>query len=336
MASNLTESIPLIGRALATFLRGGPEIGSTTLTRLYVLHIGVLPAVMIAVLGLHITMIRLHGVTEFEFEKGQASLTAARSALGFVPWLLVLVCMAGIIGTVSAALLGRPTFELIGYAFTPGASRLIWAIIAIALAAAGYALWRRHLAGLMLFLTACLLAMGRIARDLMLGETAAPGLWIGLGGALAALLVLAVISHHRFSHSAKPDEPTHYNFFPDHVLTELLIGTGLLVLLTLLTLVFPVGLGEKADVNLTPEHIKPEWYFYFQFRLLKLSPGLAGLTALQVSVILTGFVLATLFLWPWIDRVLERIAPGKDISVYIGVAGFLWFLAFTVWEAMAE
>jgi hypothetical protein len=53
-----------------------------------------------------------------------------------------------------------------------------------------------------------------------------------------------------------------------------------------------------------------------------------------VSVLLTGLMLAILFLWPWIDRFLEKLAPGRNLPIYIGIAGFLTFLAFTVWEAM--
>ena len=88
-------------------------------------------------------------------------------------------------------------------------------------------------------------------------------------------------------------------------------------------------MGEKANPQETPDSIKPEWYFYFQFRLLKL-------TSLGVGVALTGLILATLFVWPWIDRFLEKIAPKRDLSVYIGIVGFLVFLTFTVWEAMAH
>jgi len=122
------------------------------------------------------------------------------------------------------------------------------------------------------------------------------------------------------------------------MLMELMIGTALLVLITLLTLLFPADLAEKANPQVTPEHIKPEWYFYFQFRLLKISPGLPdlGLTSLDVSVLLTGLILALLFLWPWIDVLLTRLAPKRNLPLIVGIAGFLWFLTFTVWEAMAH
>ena len=79
-----------------------------------------------------------------------------------------------------------------------------------------------------------------------------------------------------------------------------MIGTAILVGLTLLTLVFPPEMAEKANPLVTPEHIKPEWYFYFQFRLLKL-------TSLQASVVLTGVMMAALFLWPWMDSGTVRL-----------------------------
>ena len=56
--------------------------------------------------------------------------------------------------------------------------------------------------------------------------------------------------------------------------------------LTLLSLAFPADLGAKANPALTPEHIKPEWYFFFQFRLLKL-------TSLSASVVVASWAVAT-------------------------------------------
>jgi quinol-cytochrome oxidoreductase complex cytochrome b subunit len=42
VATNLTEAVPLVGPTSHT-LRGGPVIGDNTLTRFFILHIGVLP-----------------------------------------------------------------------------------------------------------------------------------------------------------------------------------------------------------------------------------------------------------------------------------------------------
>lgn len=331
VAANLTESVPLIGPPMATLLRGGPEVGSQTMTRLFLLHVGILPALMIGVLGLHLTFVRLHGVTEYEFDRtGDGSI---RGPGRMVPMVFAGLAALGAVVMFWAAVSGA-TFDFVGYRLLPGSSRLVFLILAGGLGAGAFGLVRRSLAGYLVFVTALVLVLAKIARDLMLHETASPGLWkLGLivfGG----LMVLALLTHRQFKDGGKPDEAKHFNFFPDHALSELMIGTGLLFLLTLLALWFPAEMGEKANPQLTPEHIKPEWFFYFQFRLLKVSPGMMGLTSLEVSVILTGVIMAILFLWPWIDRFLERIAPGKNLPVYVGIVGFLWFLMFTVWEAM--
>jgi quinol-cytochrome oxidoreductase complex cytochrome b subunit len=70
--------------------------------------------------------------------------------------------------------------------------------------------------------------------------------------------------------SASGEEVTHFNFFPDHALTELALGLVLMVLLSALATIYPPMLGEKADPLTTPEVIKPEWFFYAAFRWLKL------------------------------------------------------------------
>ena len=198
VATNLAEAVPLIGPHMGYFLRGGPEIGDNTLTRFFILHIGVLPTVTFILLGLHILLIRLHGVTELQFE----------------------------------------------------------------------------------------------------GEEV-------------------------------PEEKRHFRFFPEHATTELLIGVLLMYILTILALVFPAGLGAPADPTQTPEHIKPEWYFYFNFRLLKL-------TSLHVSVVLTMTIGAIAFFWPFIEAWLFRRFRMPDaVPVTIGVIAFLGFLVLTVWESFA-
>ena len=116
-----------------------------------------------------------------------------------------------------------------------------------------------------------------------------------------------------------------YPLFPDHVYTEVIIVSLILVILVTLSLLFPVGLGEPANPNLTPLHIKPEWYFYPVFRWLKI-------TNLQIGVIGPMIFIFLLFIWPFVDTFLEKKFPGKEIAFWIGVAGFFTINIFLVWE----
>ncbi len=121
----------------------------------------------------------------------------------------------------------------------------------------------------------------------------------------------------------------HFNFFPDHFLTELLIGLVLMVLLCTLSTIFPATMGAKADPLSTPEVIKPEWYFYVAFRWLKLMP-------LSIAVLSTGFIVFVFFAWPFVDAFIRRRRPASEASVWIGLVAVGLITALTVWEALVK
>lgn len=98
-------------------------------------------------------------------------------------------------------------------------------------------------------------------------------------------------------------------------------------ILTILALVYPAQMGEPANPLITPEHIKPEWFFFAMFRWLKLM-------SFQVGVVGSMLFLLILLFWPFIDRLFMKRLPGRDVSFWIGVIGFLIFLTFTIWEAL--
>jgi len=123
------------------------------------------------------------------------------------------------------------------------------------------------------------------------------------------------------------DKPQHFNFFPDHMLTELMIGLVLMILLSALATVFPATMGPAADPLTTPDVIKPEWFFYVSFRWLKLF-------SLSFAVLSTGFIVAAMFLWPWIDVALRKVTKNEDISIYIGIVATFLLVGLTVWEAV--
>ncbi len=123
-----------------------------------------------------------------------------------------------------------------------------------------------------------------------------------------------------------PKKPQHFNFFPDHLLTELTIGLVLMILLSALATILPATMGPRANPLITPEVIKPEWFFYVSFRWLKLF-------SLSFAVLSTGFIVAAMFLWPWIDALLRRVTGNEDISIYIGIVATFLLVGLTVWEA---
>lgn len=196
VATNLTQAVPFIGEYLARFVRGGDVVSGDTLSRFFVFHVGILPALVLVVLSLHILMVRTHGVTELHFK-------------------------------------GEPE-----------------------------------------------------------------------GGVKT------------------------FRFFPDHILTELMIGIGLLIVISSVAVIFPMELQERADPLTTPAHIKPEWYFYFTFRWLKL----VGLTSAVLSLGLAAFIFV---FWPLLEKPLLKIAR-RDLSVPLGIVAVLGILALTLWEALGH
>ncbi len=63
VATSLSSMVPVIGPDIQRLVVGGPSYGNHTLTRFFALHAGVLPALLIGFLALHIYVFRRHGIT---------------------------------------------------------------------------------------------------------------------------------------------------------------------------------------------------------------------------------------------------------------------------------
>jgi len=64
IGTSIAQSTPIIGTTIADFMRGGPEVGELTLTRFFVFHTAVIPLAILILTGLHLFLIRSHGVAE--------------------------------------------------------------------------------------------------------------------------------------------------------------------------------------------------------------------------------------------------------------------------------
>lgn len=197
VGANIADNVPLVGGVGKRLLLGGEVYNEKTLPRFFILHAAVLPVTMILLIAVHILLIRLHGVTEFEFK-------------------------------------GEPK-----------------------------------------------------------------------------------------------DKSRFFNFFPDHLYTELIMGLVLMIILSALATILPTQLGPRADPLITPEVIKPEWFFYVTFRWLKLFSGVA-------AVLSIGFIVFVMFAWPFIDGAIRRYTRFSEASVWIGIVAVLAIVGFTVWEAAVE
>ena len=197
VAANITDNVPLIGGFLKQMLLGGDAYNEHTLSRFFILHAAILPVTMVLLIALHLTIIRLQGVTEFQF-----------------------------------------------------------------------------------------------------GDEA-------------------------------EDQPKHFNFFPDHLYTELIIGLVLMVLLSAIATILPATMGPPADPLQTPEVIKPEWFFYVAFRWLKIFPETA-------AILSTGFIIFGMIVWPFIDGAIRKKWKNSEASVWIGILAALTIIGITVWEAVVK
>jgi cytochrome b6 len=94
--------VPVIGGFLVRFLRGGDEVTGATLTRFYGFHVAILPAIVTALLALHLLMVQRHGMSVPEsVEKPTGHLKffpnfLLRDIMGWLAALAVLAALAAI------------------------------------------------------------------------------------------------------------------------------------------------------------------------------------------------------------------------------------------------
>jgi ubiquinol-cytochrome c reductase cytochrome b subunit len=63
VATGIAGSSPVIGDQLKEAVQGGNEYGNLTITRFFALHVFVLPALTLGLVGIHLALFRKHGVT---------------------------------------------------------------------------------------------------------------------------------------------------------------------------------------------------------------------------------------------------------------------------------
>ncbi len=63
VGTEITGVIPIVGKPMLRFLRGGDEVTGATLTRFFGFHVAVLPATATVLLGIHLLLVQMHGMS---------------------------------------------------------------------------------------------------------------------------------------------------------------------------------------------------------------------------------------------------------------------------------
>lgn len=70
---DIAAKTPIIGAYIAEILRGGDSISQATISRFFAIHVAVLPIVLLGLMGVHLALVQLHGMSEPDKFKKQAS-----------------------------------------------------------------------------------------------------------------------------------------------------------------------------------------------------------------------------------------------------------------------
>jgi len=116
-------------------------------------------------------------------------------------------------------------------------------------------------------------------------------------------------------------------FYPDHLALEAKVALGvaiLVVIVGIMGLFMPVGLGAPADPMDTPAHVKPEWYFLSLYQLLRFIPKTLGATAPVLAVLL-------IMVWPFLDHKPEQTTKSRQIRFWFSLVAVIIIIALTIW-----
>jgi len=64
VGTDIAGTIPLIGKHIKTFILGGPEVSGATVSRFFWLHIGILPLLTVIILGIHVLLVQILGMSK--------------------------------------------------------------------------------------------------------------------------------------------------------------------------------------------------------------------------------------------------------------------------------
>ena len=108
VGTEMAGQVPLIGRPMMIFLRGGPEVTGATLTRFFGFHVAVLPGLVTVLIAVHLFFVQRQGMSvPPKLEAQWTANPSARREMKFFPNFLLRELMAwyvamGVLGALAA------------------------------------------------------------------------------------------------------------------------------------------------------------------------------------------------------------------------------------------
>jgi len=126
VSTNMLSYIPLIGDRLIEMVRGGSEVGSSTLLIFYNFHTGILPILILTTMGFHFWRVRKAGGVVFAKEETEADskLVTTIPNLVFREFVVALILIAVIL--LFALFFDAPLMDKANPAFSPNPAKAPW------------------------------------------------------------------------------------------------------------------------------------------------------------------------------------------------------------------
>jgi len=99
VGTEIAGVVPVIGRPIMRFLRGGDDVTGATLTRFFGFHVAVLPAAATVFLGIHIALVQLHGMhvpKKYEHNYGRMKFFPNFILRDLIGWILAIGVLAAL------------------------------------------------------------------------------------------------------------------------------------------------------------------------------------------------------------------------------------------------
>ena len=110
VGTEIAGVVPVVGRPILRFLRGGDDVTGATLTRFFGFHVAVLPATATVFIGIHVLLVQMHGMSVPPKLAGQPV-----KKMKFVPNFLLRDLIGWILAIGVLALLYIVVLTIVGY-----------------------------------------------------------------------------------------------------------------------------------------------------------------------------------------------------------------------------